>query len=345
MTGVGNLPACALRPALDGLRSPESGFTVSNLEDGATHSTRISRPGLALLATLLLSALPAYAQPLIWEASFGPAIASLTGQDDAEDSVVLSFAFPYDNTTYTTVYVGTNGCIQLGSLGTDDDIDYDHWSYFEEFYADAAPEICPINTDWMLTSNGTVHFNDFGTRAVFTWNEVGTNANPDALATFQVQIEQSGRIVFGYNGILDGQGEDLIDDMNQGFVVGITSSDGVDPGPTDLTGGPFQAGGTTYERWCYDLADSCSEGGGGGGKRLGGKVKPFPGSIVQGVPGLPGPINTAFDLDQTNVIFAAPGGGPSIVEIPTLDEVGLAGLALLLAAAAFVALRRRATRV
>ena len=262
MTGVGNLPACALRPALDGLRSPESGFTVSNLEDGATHSTRISRPGLALLATLLLSALPAYAQPLIWEASFGPAIASLTGQDDAEDSVVLSFAFPYDNTTYTTVYVGTNGCIQLGSLGTDDDIDYDHWSYFEEFYADAAPEICPINTDWMLTSNGTVHFNDFGTRAVFTWNEVGTNANPDALATFQVQIEQSGRIVFGYNGILDGQGEDLIDDMNQGFVVGITSSDGVDPGPTDLTGGPFQAGGTTYERWCYDLADSCSEGGG-----------------------------------------------------------------------------------
>ncbi|MEP7119057.1 MAG: hypothetical protein ABI880_15830, partial [Acidobacteriota bacterium] len=96
---------------------------------------RHSRISLALIATLLLAAAPSFAQPPIWEASFGPAIASLTGQDDAEVSVVLSFAFPYDNTTYTTVYVGTNGCIQLGSLGTDNDIDYDHWSYFEEFYA------------------------------------------------------------------------------------------------------------------------------------------------------------------------------------------------------------------
>lgn len=312
-------------------------------------STHRNRFGFALLAVLLLAALsgaaPVLAQPPIWESNFGPAIASLTGEDDATASVNLSFAFPYDNTGYTTVYVGTNGCIQLGSLGTDDDIDYDHWEFFEEFYDDAAPEICPINTDWDLTSNGTVHFNDFGNRAVFTWNEIGTDANEDALASFQVQIESSGRIVFGYNGILDDDGEDLIDDMGEGFVVGITSSDGVDPGPTDLTGGPFIAGGTTYERWCYDLADSCSEGGGGTPSLKGSvKVPRTPGRVPSGNT-LPGPINTAFDLDQTNVIFVAPGGGPSIVEIPALDGVGLAGLALLLAAAAFVALRRRASQV
>lgn len=309
--------------------------------------TRRSRFGLALTALLLLASLagdaPALAQPPIWEANFGPAIASLTGQDDATASVNLSFSFPYDNTGYTTVYVGTNGCIQLGSLGTDDDIDYDHWSYFEEFYDDAAPEICPINSDWDLSTTGTVHFNDFGNRAVFTWNEIGTNANETALASFQVQIEQSGRIVFGYNGILDGQGEDLIDDMSEGLVVGITSSNGVDPGPTDLSGGPFNAGGTTYERWCYDLADSCSEGGGGGGGKVIGapKVRRTPSGVPQGG-GLPGPVNTAFDLDQSNVIFAVQG---SIVDVPTLDGAGLAALALLLAAAAFVALRRRASRV
>lgn len=307
-------------------------------------STRNARFGFALIAALLLAAAPALAQPAIWESNFGPAIASLTTEDDATDSVNLSFSFPYDGTGYTTVYVGTNGCIQLGSLGTDNDIDYDHWSYFEEFYNDAAPEICPINTDWDLTTNGTIHFNDFGNRAVFTWNEVGTNENNTALASFQVQIESSGRIVFGYNGILDDPTGDLLGDLDQGIVVGITSSNGFDPGPTDLTGGPFTAGGTTYARWCYDVADSCSEGGGGGGGKVAGAPKVNlprnPGGVPQG--NLPGPINTAFNLDQTNVIFEPRG---SVVEVPTLDNVGLGGLALLLAGAAFVALRRRSARV
>ncbi len=274
------------------------------------NSTRISPPRLALLATLLLAALPALADPPIWESNYGAEITSLTGEDDETDSVTLSFPFPYDAVNYTTVFVGTNGCIQLGSLGTDNNIDYDHWSYFEEFYDDAAPEICPINSDWALDSNGTVHFNDFGNRAVFTWNEVGTATNLDALSTFQVQIEASGRIVFGYNGILDGAGEDLIDDMGEGFVVGITSSDGVDPGPTDLSGGPFQPGGTIYERWCYDVADSCGEGGTDTKQPGSPKVPRAPGRVPSGA-SLSGPINTAFDLDQTNVIFGAAAVVPS----------------------------------
>jgi len=120
-------------------------------------TTRDSRLGLALTGLLLLAATPALAQPPIWESNFGPAIVSLTGQDDETASVNLTFSFPYGNTGYTTVFVGTNGCIQLGSLGTDDDIDYDHWEYFEEFYADAAPEICPINTDWDLGTIGRAH--------------------------------------------------------------------------------------------------------------------------------------------------------------------------------------------
>jgi len=308
------------------------------------NSTRILRPRHLLLAALMLSALPAVAEPPIWESNFGPAIASLTAKDDETEVVNLSFSFPYGASSYTSVNVGTNGCIQLGSLGTDDDIDYDHWSYFEEFYDDGAPEICPINTDWDLTSNGTIHFNDFGNRAVFTWNEIGTDENEDALASFQVQIDPSGRIIFGYNGILDGQGEDLIDDMGEGFVVGITSSDGVDPGPTDLSNGPFPIGGTTYERWCYDTADSCSEfGGGKGPKPTGVKPAHTPGVGPTGSGGLSGPINTAFDLDQTNVVF-----GPSVVvpkvPVPFLNAPGLAGLAALLAAIGFVALRRRGSK-
>ncbi|MEO8276658.1 MAG: hypothetical protein ABI639_10575 [Thermoanaerobaculia bacterium] len=301
------------------------------------------RPAFGLLtfiALFALSARPALAQPPIWESDFGAPLADLTGEDDSEQSVNLSFGFPYDAASYTTVYAGTNGCVQLGSLGGDSDIDYDLWAYFEEFYDDGAPIICPFATDWDLGTHGTVDFHDFGDRAVFTWNGIGTNENEDTINTFQLQLYATGRIVFGYHGILDGKGDDFINDMSEGIVVGISSSNGNDPGPTDLSAaGILPAGGTKYERWCYDEADSCSEGGGGGQGRLGGgHSKPKPQPIVHGA-SLPGPVNTAWDLDQTNVIFE--GAGPSIVEVPTLGSLGLAALALLLSATAVCALRRR----
>ncbi len=65
---------------------------------------------------LVLTWLPAVgqAEPPIWEPSFGAAIGALTGQDEAEKSVTLSFSFPFDGSDYTVVFVGTNGAVQLG---------------------------------------------------------------------------------------------------------------------------------------------------------------------------------------------------------------------------------------
>ena len=286
---------------------------------------------VAVSIAALLS-VPAQAIPPIWEPSFGSELLTLTTQDDATTSVVLSFNFPYEAASYTTVHIGTNGCVQLGSLGTDGDIDYDHWQYFEEFIDDSAPELCPLNTDLDLTTTGTIHFNDFGDHAVVTWNEVGTNQEATHLSTFQVQLWNTGRIVFGYNGILDGAGEDLLASLDEGIVVGITISDNVDPGPVDLSNGPFSTGATAYERWCYDAADSCGVNGSN--------------------TGLPGPINTAFDLDQRNVIFdplpgtgftvsnAVDGAGPTA--IPTLSQWSLMVLGALLALVGLRAHRRRA---
>lgn len=279
----------------------------------------------------LLSA-PAIAIPPIWEPSFGAELVTLTNQDDDTTSVALSFNFPYEGTNYTTIHVGTNGCIQLGSLGTDGDIDYDHWIYFEEFINDAAPELCPLNTDLDLSTTGTIHFNDLGDHAVITWNEVGTNAEETHLSSFQVQLWNTGRIVFGYNGILDGAGEDLLGSLDEGIVVGITISDNVDPGPVDLSNGPFSTGPTAYQRWCYDTADSCGVGGSD--------------------TGLPGPVNSAFDLDQLNVIFdplprtgfavSSTAGAVGPTAIPTLSQWSLLVLGALLALAGFAAHRRRA---
>lgn len=226
----------------------------------------------------------AFAEPAIWETDFGDEIVSLTGDDDSEEPVTLSFNFPFDGTDYTTVYVGTNGALQLGSLGDDGSIDYEFWEYMDEFLQDSAPIISPFNTDLDLTTTGTIHFNDFGDRAVITWNEVGTNDNETALNTFQVQLYSNGKIVFGYNGILDDSGEDLLGDLDEGIVVGITPSDlgsCEDTAIYDLNGGVFEAGTTIHERWCYDTADSCY----------------CSGTYVNG------PVNTEFDLDQFNVVF------------------------------------------
>ena len=171
---------------------------------------KFSRTPIFAAAIAGLLSVPAIAIPPIWEPSFGAELVALTTEDDATTSVALSFNFPYEGTDYTTVYVGTNGCVQLGSLGDDSDIDYDHWQYFEEFIDDSAPELCPLNTDLDLSTTGTIHFNDFGDHAVITWNEVGTNNEETHLSSFQLQLWNTGRIVFGYNGILDGAGEDLL---------------------------------------------------------------------------------------------------------------------------------------
>jgi hypothetical protein len=183
-------------------------------------------------------------------------------------------------------YVGSNGCIQLGGLGLDDDIDYDHWSYMEEFLSDSDPdnpEICPFNTDLDTGDGGTIYYNDSGNPLIITWDGVSSHVTPDLLTTFQILLYQDGRIVLNLNGIP--VGKDLLD-LEVGIVVGVTPSDFPydgedfvpgDPGPVDLNQGPFDFGPTAYERWCYDEANSCG---------------------VEGEDtGLPGPINTAFDLD------------------------------------------------
>jgi hypothetical protein len=250
-------------------------------------------------------------------------------------------------------YVGSNGCIQLGGLGLYDAIDFDHWSYMEEFLADSDPdnpEICPFNSDFIPEDNvlSTIYYNDSQNPVIITWDRVATINNADALATFQILLYEDGLIVFNYNGILNGPGDNIIDDLNNGIVVGVTPSDFPydgqdfvpgDPGPVDLNQGPFDFGPTAYERWCYEVANSCGADDG---------------------TGLPGPINTAFDLDLWSICFTPNDDGFSIssgfqgqvgncvdgfefvtAQIPTLSEWGLIAMAGILGIVGFMVMRRR----
>ena len=70
---------------------------------------------------------PANAQPPLWQDNFGDEIVGLTGCDDCNEPINFPFPIPFNGGSFFNMaYVGTNGCIQLGGLGLDDDIDYDY---------------------------------------------------------------------------------------------------------------------------------------------------------------------------------------------------------------------------
>ncbi len=169
---------------------------------------------------------PANAQPPLWQDNFGNELAGLTGGDEEEEQIALPFPFPFNGSNFNMAYVGTNGCIQLGGLGLDRVIDFDHWEYMEEFLSDSDPdnpEICPFNTDLDLFQIGTIYYNNTGNPLIITWDGVGTNENQDIPSTFQILLYQDGRIVFNYNGMI--VGGNFITDLGEGIVSGITPSD------------------------------------------------------------------------------------------------------------------------
>lgn len=238
---------------------------------------------LALTAcTILLSTRSALAEPAGWESDFGDEVVALTGNDDVETSVALAFDFPFSGTAYRTVFITNNGAIQLGTLGDDNNISLGLWSDLTTFYDDGGyPVISAFNADLDLGTTGTIHFKDFGDRAVFTWNEVGTNEEEEHLLTFQIQIFADGRIRCSYNGILDGPGEDLIDSLDEGILVGISGSTGTDPGVVDLSVPTSTMTDTIYEVWNHTND----------------------------------PDNSLFDLDQKTIVFTPKAGGGFISEI------------------------------
>ena len=151
--------------------------------------------------------------------------------------------------------------------------------------------------------------------------------------------------MINYNGMM--VGGSFLDDLAEGIVAGITPSDlpfdsdndiiPSDPGPVDLNQGPFNFGSTVYERWCDEEANSCG----------------VDGSDT----GLPGPVNTAFDLDLWSICFEPIEDGFSVTSgfegeiefmcgpppepIPTLSEWGLIAMAGILGIVGFMVMRRR----
>lgn len=257
---------------------------------------------IAALFLFLFSPL-SIAQPPIWEPTYGAILPGVSGEDDEYVAVTLPFAFPFAGSDYSTVWVATNGAVQLGALGDSGDIDYDLWDHAEEFLSDNAPLISVFNVD-LEGSSGTVHYRELADRIVVTWNELGSNVNSSAASTFQLQLLDDGTIILGYNGILDDPGQNLVTDLDEGITVGISAgawpSDGSEPGMRDISAAGTAPSPYAYQRWCYDTVDSCQLG--------------------PGLASLPGPTNSSFDLDQRNVVFTPLPGGAYRVSASLLSH-------------------------
>lgn len=156
----------------------------------------------------------------------------LTLGDDASAEVGLAFSFPFQASSYASVFVNSNGNLTFGSGDTD----------FSESAAELLsdqPRIAALWDDLSPNSGGLVVVD--GNASFWTVSFLGvpefsaTGAN-----TFSITLEPSGRVTIAYGSVtaLDG-------------IAGVSPGGGaVDPGETDFSaGGPFPVLGTTYEQF------------------------------------------------------------------------------------------------
>ena len=156
----------------------------------------------------------------------------LTLGDDDSAEVTLPFSFPYQGSSYSSVFVNSNGNLTFGSGDAD----------FSASVADllsGPPRIAPLWDDLSPNVAGLVYVTTDATSATVTFEGVpefffgGNN-------TFKVTMQDDGSVEVRYDNL------DSPDNL-----VGVTEGMGVpDPGPSDLSGSPiWPVTGTTYEEF------------------------------------------------------------------------------------------------
>jgi hypothetical protein len=254
----------------------------------------------SLLVSFLFMSVNVYADPPIWDTEFGDDTGLVA--DDDYTIELLDFQFPFAGVDYNTIAINSNGGVVLAIdeiFDGDEYIDYDIWDvdYFESDFTDQGnPSILPFNTDLdnLDGDTGTIYFKSDGTTATITWEDMATNQN-DTLpfVTFQLMLASDGTITFGYYGIFG----DLLEDLDEGIVVGISNGDGQTPPISSDLSGPVNAdpaSSTVYEIWCYD-EDNLVWGDGS-------CYTPDEGAPTR-------PDNAPFDLATRNVVFTPNASG------------------------------------
>ena len=155
------------------------------------------------------------------------------GDDDSEE-LTLPFSFPFQGSSYGSVFVNSNGNLTFGSG------DSDFSESVSEFLNDQ-PRIAALWDDLSPNQGGLVIADVSATEATISFDNV-----PEFFAStgnsFDVTIRSDGSITVAYGTISASDG-----------IAGVTEGGGVaDPGVTDLSANPAQsATGTTYEQFTF----------------------------------------------------------------------------------------------
>jgi len=116
--------------------------------------------------------------------------------DDTCTYVAFSdgFTFPFYGTTYTGVYVCSNGCLTF----EEEDEVYFQPSVSEFLYEE--PRVGVFYADIDPTQQGAVTYRQAPAAFTVTWDDV-SEYDQENSNTFQIRLEPAGTIVFSYNGV------------------------------------------------------------------------------------------------------------------------------------------------
>jgi hypothetical protein len=179
-----------------------------------------SRAGCLIAVTLSLAMIgpTSSATPPIWENELGAPIAGITDTDDAATKVPMgTFSFPFYGVTHAspdTLGVSSNGLIEFN---TENESNVPSGGAARTGEPKIAALWADLNPSNLPPDQGTVWMNTFNDdadpaidRVVFTWDSAffGCENRPTCRARAQVQLFESGKIVFGYDGVLTNQALD-----------------------------------------------------------------------------------------------------------------------------------------
>ncbi|HLU05037.1 MAG TPA: pre-peptidase C-terminal domain-containing protein [Woeseiaceae bacterium] len=156
----------------------------------------------------------------------------LTLDEDGSAEVTLPFSFPFQGSSYDSVFVNANGNLTFGAGDAE-------WFPTVPAFLDGPPRIAPLWDDLSPQVAGLVYVSADATSATVNYENVpeffygGSN-------TFSVTLYEDGTVEMNYGNI------DAPDN-----IVGVTEGNGAaDPGPSDLSTSPtWPASGTTYEEF------------------------------------------------------------------------------------------------
>jgi hypothetical protein len=238
------------------------------------------------------------ATPPIWEPSFGPELTEISGKDDAATTVPIeTFSFPFYGAVHTgpeTFWVSSNGLIQFGPEKAEENVPSGSRARL------GPPKIAAL---WADMNSGVTYMNTFNEdadpaidRVVFTWNTsfFGCESKPTCRALVQVQLFDSGRIVFGYDGVLTNQ---AVDDYSGSGAMPVIAQGGFVAPPGFV---PPPAG--------VDFSETV----------------PFSGGSLIFEDFVSRPIH--FDLDQNDLIFTPAAGGYQVTSALPFAKPAEAGL-------------------